>query len=310
LRAYHNAVALQESHKIRVKAQSQQQFCLAGASNMKTKPFLLATAGSTVDGRVIDAKNITEMASAYDPKTYTARVNIEHIRGISPTGDFGAYGDVLELSVADVTVNFNGTDEVRTGLYGVLDVGDNAKALNNAGQKVYPSIEIIDNFGGKGFAYLAGVALTDSPASIATERLQFNRRIPGSLELTAENSGIAAAALEFAPDAPLSPEAKGMFSAITDLLKNFTQGNKAPEPITPPEKTEGTGGDFAAFGGILTAFAQKMDDTLTAHGNASDAKITALSAKLTKLTEELEASPASYSSRPPSDGGAAHRTDC
>lgn len=51
----------------------------------RTKPFLLATAGSTVDGRTIDDKMIAEMASSYDPKTYGARLNIEHIRGI--TGD-------------------------------------------------------------------------------------------------------------------------------------------------------------------------------------------------------------------------------
>jgi hypothetical protein len=36
---------------------------------MKTKPFLLATAGSTVDGRVIDEKMLKEMADSYEPKT-------------------------------------------------------------------------------------------------------------------------------------------------------------------------------------------------------------------------------------------------
>jgi hypothetical protein len=48
---------------------------------MKTKAFLLATAGSTVDGRTITDADIDQMASSYDPKTYGARVNIEHIRG-------------------------------------------------------------------------------------------------------------------------------------------------------------------------------------------------------------------------------------
>jgi hypothetical protein len=42
-----------------------------------------------------------------------------------------------------------------------------------------------------------GCALTDSPASIATQRLQFNRSLPGTLTLAGEN----AAPLEFAEDA-------------------------------------------------------------------------------------------------------------
>lgn len=150
---------------------------------MKTKQFLLATAGSTVDGRNIDEAMIEQMASSYDPKTYGARLNIEHIRGISPEMPFRAYGDVLELSVGEVEVNFNGKKEKRKGLYGVFDVTDDAKTINEQGQKVYPSIEIEPNFAGKGFAYLMGCALTDSPAAIATDRLQFNRAVPGTIQV-------------------------------------------------------------------------------------------------------------------------------
>ena len=127
---------------------------------MKTKPFLLATAGSTVDSRTIDENDIKQMASSYDPKTYGARLNIEHIRGLGTEGPFRAYGDVLELSTGEVDVNFNGETEKRLGLFGTFDVTDDAKQLNDAGQKVYPSVEIHPNFGGKGYCYLMGVALT------------------------------------------------------------------------------------------------------------------------------------------------------
>ena len=89
---------------------------------MKTKPFLLATAGSTVDGRAIDDNLLKEMASSYDPKTYGARLNIEHIRGISGDKPFRSYGDVLELSTAEVDVNFNGKTEKRLGLFGTFEV--------------------------------------------------------------------------------------------------------------------------------------------------------------------------------------------
>ena len=167
---------------------------------MNTKPFLLATAGSTVDGRVIDEKMLEEMANSYDPKTYGARLNIEHFRGISGQAPFIAYGDVVELSIGETEVNFNGETEKRKALFGVLDVNDDAKALNDAGQKLYPSIEIEPNFGGKGFAYCMGVALTDSPASIATERMTFNRSLPGAINLAFGMDGQPsdAVALEFA----------------------------------------------------------------------------------------------------------------
>jgi hypothetical protein len=112
------------------------------------------------------------------PRTFGARLNIEHVRGMAPDGPFRAYGDVLELSAGTVEVDFNGQKEQRKALFGTFDVTEEAKKLNESGQKVYPSIEIEPNFAGKGFAYLMGCALTDSPASIATQRLQFNRPCP------------------------------------------------------------------------------------------------------------------------------------
>ena len=117
---------------------------------MKTKEFLIATSGATVDGREIDAAFLEQMASSYDPATYTARLNIEHIRGISAGGDFKAYGDVLSLSTRKVTVNFNGEEEERTGLYAVFDVTEDAKLLNDRGQKLYSSVEIHPDFADKG----------------------------------------------------------------------------------------------------------------------------------------------------------------
>ena len=120
---------------------------------MKTKPFLLATAGSTVDGRNIDDKMIEEMASSYDPKTYGARLNIEHIRGHFRPGPVPRLWRRAGASTGEIEVNFNGKTEKRKALFGVLDVTEDAKKLNDAGQKVYPSIEIEPNFAGKGFAY-------------------------------------------------------------------------------------------------------------------------------------------------------------
>lgn len=276
---------------------------------MKTKRFLLATAGSTVDGRTITPEQIQEMADSYDPKTYAARLNIEHIRGISGDKPFRAYGDVLELSTEMVTVNFNGKDEQRLGLYGVFDVTDDAKALNDAGQKMYPSIEIQDNFAGKGFHYLVGCALTDSPAAIATERLEFARTLPGAQTFARDT----AAPLEFA-DA--EQESTGLIAAFTTALDKFTakftpaappeqkpEANPAPKAGDPAPAVQGlTAADLAP---LFTDLGKVLSDGLTATRTEFRQEFDALAVKVKALDAKVEHTPApGYSARPPASGGA------
>ncbi|WCT76281.1 GPO family capsid scaffolding protein [Novosphingobium humi] len=274
---------------------------------MKTKPFLLATAGSTVDGRTIEARDLEQMASSYNPKTYGARVNIEHIRGVSGQAPFNAYGDVLELSVGEVDVDFNGKPEKRKALFGVLDVTDNAKALNDANQKVYPSIEIIDNFAGKGFSYLGGVALTDSPAAIATDRLKFNRTLPGSISL----AGDTAAALEFAEDGAATESAKGLLASMSAMFDKFTASfAPAPKPETQPEpKPEGqqpTTLDFSALRGVFEEFGQTVTTAIDGLRSEFRTEADAMALKLKKLEDTQEATPAPhFQRRPIADGNTA-----
>jgi hypothetical protein len=199
---------------------------------------------------------IDQMVSSYNPRTFGARLNIEHVRGMAPDGPFRAYGDVLELSAGTVEVDFNGQKEQRKALFGTFDVTEEAKKLNESGQKVYPSIEIEPNFAGKGFAYLMGCALTDSPASIATQRLQFNRSLPGTLTLAGEN----AAPLEFAEDTGGEPGA-GFLAGLSDLIDRFTGKSKteaAPLPAPAPDPAgAGTPAalDFALLRPVLAEFA-------------------------------------------------------
>ncbi|MGE4324188.1 MAG: GPO family capsid scaffolding protein [Sphingobium sp.] len=267
---------------------------------MKTKPFLLATAGSTVDGRTIDDKLLREMASSYDPKTYGARLNIEHIRGISGDKPFRSYGDVLELSTAEVDVNFNGRTEKRLGLFGIFDVTEDAKALNDAGQKVYPSIEIEDNFAGKGFAYLMGCALTDSPAAIATDRLQFNRQMPGTIKFSRDESAL----LEFADD---KPGDGGMFlSSLKGLLDGFAAKFSPPkeEKTEPrPDDKPAAGADFAQLAQLFEQFGNTVATEIGALRGELRSEVDGLAVKFARLEQEREETPdRNYSSRPRSDG--------
>ncbi|NLR72884.1 GPO family capsid scaffolding protein [Novosphingobium sp. ERN07] len=272
---------------------------------MKTKPLLLATAGSTVDGRTIDDKMLEEMVSSYNPKTYGARVNIEHIRGISGEGPFRAYGDVVELSIGEVDVDFNGKTERRKALYGVLDVTDDAKKLNEAGQKVYPSIEIEPNFGGKGFAYMMGCALTDSPASIATERLQFNRSLPGALTVSADK----AEPLEFA-DGDVIESGGALLSKFGSMLDAFTakfsgKTEEKPEPKADDKPDAATAMDFTQLRPLFEDLGKTFSTALEGLRTEFRADADALAVKLKKIEEVQERTPdQKYRQRPISDGNA------
>lgn len=287
---------------------------------MKTKKFLLATSGATVDGRTIDAAMLEEMASSYDPKTYAARLNIEHIRGISGASPFRAYGDVLSLETEEVEVNFNGAAEKRTGLFGVFDVTDEAKDLNGQGQKLYPSIEIEPNFAGKGFAYLMGCALTDSPASIATDRLQFNRGLPGALTVAADKPA-QAFAIEFAEDDGKSTEAGDSFlgklgGMLDGFAARFAPKGDAAGNVTAPktgEDDDAAALDFAQlkplFADMGNAFAAEFGKLQTALADQADQ----FALQVKGIEARFETVPAgSYAARPAAAGanGGATVTDC
>ena len=284
---------------------------------MKTKSILLATSGATVDNRTIDEKMLREMAESYNPKTYGARVNIEHIRGISGQAPFHAYGDVLELSTAEVEVDFNGKPEKRLGLYGVLDVTEEAKALNEASQKVYPSIEIEPNFAGKGFAYLMGCALTDSPASIATEKMQFNRQMPGMLHLSYDKS----APLEFADEnGETTEDGKAFLASMKSMFDGFA-AKFAPKESEKPRTDPGSdpAGDKPAafnvadlaplFEQMGEAFASEIGSLRTELREEVDG----LAVQFRKIDEQHERTPAqSYTPRPLANGSSGQyaKTDC
>lgn len=135
---------------------------------VKSKKFRVAREGATTDGRKISREWIKQMAANYDPKVYGARINLEHIKGIHPDSTFRAYGDVLSLS----------TEEENGKLYLLAELSptDDAVELNKKRQKVYSSIEVNPSFADTGEAYLVGIALTDDPASLGTEMMEFSSK--------------------------------------------------------------------------------------------------------------------------------------
>ena len=134
---------------------------------MSAKWFRVATEGATTDGRNISREHLEQMAKNYDPTKYGARIWIEHFRGLLPTSSFNAMGDVLELKTEE-----NG--EQKLGLFALIDPTDELVGFNKQRQKIYTSIELDPRFADTGEAYLVGLGVTDSPASLGTQALQFS----------------------------------------------------------------------------------------------------------------------------------------
>lgn len=139
-------------------------------SKTTSKWFVVATEGATTDGRVINRTWIEQMAKNYDPKKYGARINIEHIKFRHLWKDephSKCYGDVTGLKAEE-------NKEGKLQLLAQIDPTADLIALNKDRQKIYTSIEVDPNFADTGEAYLVGLAVTDTPASLGTEMLQFS----------------------------------------------------------------------------------------------------------------------------------------
>ena len=143
---------------------------MANEKKTSRKKFRVAVSGSTVDGREISPVHLREAAENFNPDVYAARVNVEHYLSPCPSSEFSAMGDVTALSSEDIT---EGPLAGRTALYAEIEPTERMKQLVADGKKIYSSIELHPQFSVNGRAYLVGLAMTDTPASLGTERLKF-----------------------------------------------------------------------------------------------------------------------------------------
>lgn len=140
------------------------------SKSAKAKWFVVAVEGATTDGRAIQRNWIEQMAKHYNSKTYSARINLEHLKwryfDQSDAHSY-SYGDVLALKTEE-------REDGKLQLLAQIDPTDKLIALNKERQKIYTSVEIDTNFADIGEAYLVGLAVTDNPASLGTEMLVFS----------------------------------------------------------------------------------------------------------------------------------------
>ncbi len=166
----------------------------------------IGTAGPTVDGRTITDQWLTEMAESYDPDVYTAVINSEHLLDF-----YGSFGHVRELR------NGKSKDDKVT-LEARLEPNMRMLDMNLRGQRLFTSMEVIEDFADTGKAYLAGLAITDLPASLGTTELRFTR--------AAKHGQYRAAPVEvdgavFTPAAPATGEAEDDASLARKLFTAF-----------------------------------------------------------------------------------------
>lgn len=138
---------------------------------LKTDWIRAAVSGATVDGREITDQQIEDMAVTYSQETYTAHIWPEHIRGVVPEGVFRSLGDVVAVKAARIK---GGALDGRLGLYVILEPHPDLIAMVRNGQKVHLSIEMNPDFAATGKAYLMGLGVTDSPASLGTGLMKFS----------------------------------------------------------------------------------------------------------------------------------------
>lgn len=140
----------------------------------RSKWLRVAVEGATTDKRVIKRSWLEQAAKNFSQNTYGARIWLEHFRSLLPDSPFKAYGDVVALKTEEVEIS----GQKKLALYAQLEPTSELIALNKAKQKIYTSIEIDENFADSGEAYMVGLAVTDSPASLGTDVLAFSAQKP------------------------------------------------------------------------------------------------------------------------------------
>ncbi|MDV1188953.1 GPO family capsid scaffolding protein [Raoultella planticola] len=269
---------------------------MAGTAKPRKK-FRVAVSGNTVDGREIQPQHLRDAAANYNLEVYAARVNIEHILSPYPGSDFGAMGDVVALSAEDIT---EGPLAGRTGLYAEIEPSERMKQMTDKGQKVYSSIELHPQFALNGKAYMMGLAMTDTPASLGTERLKFAAQQRASV-MAFNNQQVEAPMITEAIEAEVielatqrSDEGKQWFNRVMGILgkgqktddQRFGQVHQAVEAVAQSQVDLGE--QFS------TAEQERQQDK---------ADIQKLTTDLAALRQQLEGTDGNFSQRPAAGGG-------
>lgn len=271
------------------------------AKKVRSKFFRVAVEGATTDGRTIERQWLVDAAETYNVNTYGARVWLEHFRSALPDGPFKAYGDVVALKTEEVEI----AGKKKLALFAQIEPTADLIALNKARQKIYTSIEIRPKFADSGRAYLDGIAVTDTPASLGTEMLTFSAQHPDANPLKSRKndpdnlfSEAIEIALEFEEVTDSESKVAGLFSRVMDALGK-SKDKAVKDDAQFSELTEAIE--------ALATHAKEQGEAFTEEVSAR----TALVEKVAKLTDDFndlvkrlgDTEDHSQRTRPPATGG-------
>ena len=267
---------------------------------MPSKFFRVATEGATTDGREIQRSWIEQMAKNFKRETYGARVWLEHMRGMLPESSFAALGDVLAVEARTV-------EDGKLALFAQIEALPALVAMNKAKQKIYTSIEVDPNFAKSGEAYLTGLAVTDSPASLGTEVLKFAAGNPDASPFKGKKHSdgalfSAAVETELGLEGDAESIASTLITKFSDMLKNLS-GITAPKP-TPETSDAFATKTLEVLGAADAAIQQQAKELAT--GKAAREKLAGefntLQANFNELSKKLSQQDGSTTQRPEATG--------
>ena len=267
---------------------------------MPSKFFRVATEGATTDGREIQRSWIEQMAKNFNREKYGARVWLEHMRGMLPESSFAALGDVLALEARKV-------EDGKLALFAQIEALPALVAMNKAKQKIYTSIEVDPNFAKSGEAYMTGLAVTDSPASLGTEVLKFAAGNPDASPFKGKKHSegalfTAAVETELGLEGDAESIAAQLINRFSDMLKTLS-GIAAPKP-TPETSDAFATKTLEVLGAADAAIQQQAKELAT--GKAAREKLAGefntLQANFNELSKKLSQQDGSTTQRPEATG--------
>lgn len=297
---------------------------MADKTANKSRFFRVAVEGATAsDGRTIERNWLEQAATSFKSDVYPARVNMEHIRGFTADGPFKSYGDVLALRVQEDTLEIDGKQEKRLALYAQIDPTEELVNINRSRQKIYTSIEIEPNFSNTGKAYLMGLAVTDSPASLGTEALQFShsggnafaKTLKDDLDRRKKNPSCIFSALHetsFELEQASEPTETVIEKIANIFARALGPNNEGPANPAPVQASSQPSGDQAQLASALKEFSTQIGKVITDGQQDTNARFARLETQFNTLKSELENTPENaYRTRPLHAGGdGVELTDC
>lgn len=282
------------------------------AKKHRSKFFRVAVEGATTDGRQIERQWLVDAAETYSQNTYGARVWIEHMRSLLPDSPFRAYGDVVALKTEEVEI----AGAKKLALFAQIEPTADLVTMNKARQKMFTSIELRPKFADTGRAYLDGIAVTDSPASLGTEMLTFSAQHPDNNPLASRKrnpgnlfSEAIEVALEFEEVEDESVKVAGLFNRVLELLGKSKESKDVALFTELGESIEAMAEHVASQAEAFKAEKSAREALQAAHDK--------LSSSFAELLKKLENTPdtsghkSQFSARPPATGGDGKLvTDC